>query len=192
MMKRWLPVIEVDPENSVNEGRRKRLMYVTQEDFYFLTYNWLLTLEALGCVSEKKEFRDVRKLAFLVDFVSDRHLTVAVADSATGAKISATDRKLLANAYSRARDRLPQLNRVLFAAERRGLIALFPNEKDRVVNTYLKLDSLPPGFLQSDLFTSERRNLEILGLHQRRLRTGSLNIFLENIFRQNGVVTWLD
>lgn len=53
---------------------RKRLMYVTQEDFYFLTYCLLLILKQIGCTKEDKLFKDIRKLAFCVDLVSDSEL----------------------------------------------------------------------------------------------------------------------
>ena len=49
---------------------KKRMMFIQKEDYNFLTYNLLILLYSLNCISESKRFRDFRKVAYLVDFIN--------------------------------------------------------------------------------------------------------------------------
>lgn len=52
-----------------NGSAKKRLMFVTHDDFYFLTYNLILVLSALECTSKDKVFTDLKKIAYLIDLI---------------------------------------------------------------------------------------------------------------------------
>lgn len=55
------------------ETRDKRPLYfISGEDFYFFAYSILLTLEMLGGAA--KRIKDHRKIAYLIQFVSDSRL----------------------------------------------------------------------------------------------------------------------
>ena len=53
------------------KSAKKRMMFIQREDYNFLTYNFLILLNELNCVSEDKRFNDFRKIAYLVEFISN-------------------------------------------------------------------------------------------------------------------------
>ena len=49
---------------------KKRLMFIQKEDYNYLCYNLILLLDNLECNSEDQKFKDFRKVAYLIDFIS--------------------------------------------------------------------------------------------------------------------------
>ena len=53
----------------------KRLMYISNEDFYLMTYTTLIFLNKLiGKKSKSKTFKDHRKLFYIIKLLSDYRL----------------------------------------------------------------------------------------------------------------------
>jgi len=52
------------------EFAKKRMMFIQGEDYNFLAYTLLIFLNEMGCHSEKTKFKDFRKIAYLIDFIS--------------------------------------------------------------------------------------------------------------------------
>ena len=180
--------------NSYRElAAKKRLMFVTQEDFYFLTYNLMISLHGMECDSDKKELKDYRKLAFLIDFVSDQYLNAVIFHALReGSGLSGNDKTILESAYTKGRDRLPFVNRLIHTLEKNKLIKVDQNNESKEMNIYLTSTDTSNKFFNSDLFTTERNNVEKLILAMPKLRTLSFSKLLEKLFRDNGVTTWLD
>ena len=59
---------------------KKRLMYLSGEDFYLYCYSVLVILDSLGC-RDGRFFRDYRKLAFLTDIISNDKTVYVVSHS---------------------------------------------------------------------------------------------------------------
>lgn len=180
-------ITETSPENDA----KKRLMFLTEEDFYFLSYNCLLLLAHLKSKSADEAFHDIRKLSYLIEFVSNSYLAKIISEKSENSYLSPRDKSELAKVYKKARDRLPMMNRLLHSMEKKGILSLVPNREKNTIDAFLVEQSLPKGFISAELFKSERNNLA--GITKgRRIRTCSLNALLESIFRKNGVATWLD
>jgi len=172
---------------------RKRLMFLTQEDFYFLTYNSLILLSGLGSTTKNKSLKDMRKLAFLIDFVSSPYLTALMSKSTQDdTNLPEQDKAALASAYARAKDRLPFVNRLVYALEKRSLVSTQQDLETKTVNVFLQSTDLSETFINSELFEFERKNIQELLVTIPRVRTLSLSTLLERLFRNHGVVTWLD
>lgn len=175
------------------EPAKKRLMFVTHDDFYFLTYNLIFILFSLECMSKEKAFLDIKKIAYLIDLISDNYLATLIRDAVKkDLPVSEHGRSLLSKAYSKSKDRVPFINRLAYALERKGYVSIVANQEERTSDIYLNRDKLPPDFLKSELFKSEKENIKLIREAFSRIRTVSLDTFLNNLFRKNGVATWLD
>lgn len=172
---------------------KKRIMFVTQDDFYFLTYNLIILLSQLECIKAEKVFLDIRKIAFLIDFISDHNLALLLArGKALDGNVRAADKNVLNNCYSKGKERVPFINRLAYALEKKGYITIVPDQEDKTIGAYLNLDRLPSGFTSAEMFDNEIKNVALIKGSYSRIRTTSLDTFLENVFRNNGVSTWLD
>jgi hypothetical protein len=180
----------VDPQR---DSTRKRLMFVTQEDFYFLTYNIIVILKTLGCIKEEKSFLDGRKLAFLVDFSSNNYLANELRRSSEeNVLLNKQDKDVFYQAYTKGRARLPFVNRLLYSLENKKIITVKPDQEKKRLNIYLNDSAEIKKLVESGLFENEFVNAKIIQEAYSRIRSTSLDAALDNIFRKRGVETWLD
>ena len=184
---------KAEPEITPQTAVRKRMMFVTQDDFYFLTYNLIILLDQLDCKKADKVFVDIRKIAFLIDFISDHSLAMLIArGKELDGEVRASDKNTLNNCYSKGKDRVPFVNRLAYALEKKQFITIVADQENKTIGAYLNPDNLPKGFISTEMFDNEIKNVGLIKSTFSRIRTTSLSAFLENVFRSNGVSTWLD
>jgi hypothetical protein len=171
-----------------NENIRKRLMFVKGEDFYYLTYNIIAALSILGCYDDGRKFKDHRKLAFLVDFVSDHHLVSIVKRNKDHANLSSLDRELLTRSYSTGLIRQNQIIRLLFILESRGIVSLEKNSNGQI-DVSLKSDK--KDFFDKEIFVTEFQNMFLLKTNIARLSNLNLESMLNRLYDNYGIKRWI-
>ena len=136
-----------------NNENKKKLMFITGEDFYFLTYNILMLLKELKCNGEPRKFKDYRKLAFTIDFVSNRDLIkILKKHNANGFIPNDEDRESMVNAWSNGLIRVKLLARLLYALEQKGLVEMEKDSKRKIVTVWYKDNDRTRQFFKEDLF----------------------------------------
>lgn len=163
-------------------------MFITNEDYNFLSYNILILLDVLKSDSEATAFIDYKKLAFLIDFVSNRSLIDLINKNNYG-KISAMDKEYLTKVYTSCYVRQIQLAKLMFFLEKQNLINLGTSTRSNTVNIWLNRDKLNE-FYDKELFLNEYRNTVSLKTIVGRLRTLSLSTLKDKLFYRNGVKKW--
>jgi hypothetical protein len=164
-------------------------MYVNGEDYYFLTYSLILLLKELGCTRENKKFKDYRKIAFLVDFVSDRSL-VSILKKSIEEKSpvrNQVDRQQLLNARENGYIRIKLLSRLLFSLERNDIIGISANKSKGSFDIWLKKDNVEKAFFDRSTFKLEKQNLvrfKSVVKGTSRLTIETLN---QQLFGNNGI-----
>jgi hypothetical protein len=170
---------------------KKRMMFAKGDDFYFIAYNVLLLLLDLGCDSSDKVFKDYRKLSYLVDFISNPLLIGIVAEGKeAGVARSSIDGHELSLAYSRGASRQHLVMRLLCALERKGLVGIERGTQQEGFDVFLRKNQLPSGFLDDQLYESERANIRTLRQLFPQLRIVKLKTLLQQLFAANGVEVW--
>ncbi len=167
---------------------KKRLMYLSGEDFYLYCYSVFVILDALRC-SGGRYFRDYRKLSFLTDIISNDK-TVYVVSNSTGDKLNSKDHELLLDSYSNGLMRRSEILKLLFMLEKRGLVML-ERGKAQEINVSLSTDKLPDDFLSKNVFESENKNIVSVSKKVGRLASLTLETMLKRIYTDNGVRTWV-
>ena len=169
---------------------KKRMMFISSEDFYFLAYNTVIILDALGCTEENKQFVDHRKLPALIEFTSNGLLASALLRYDGGRVVNAEDSQFFADAYGRSTGKEAILYRLLLSLERRNVIGLVKSAYDEGVNVFLKPSAIPKAFLANDIYSSERENIRAVQRVLRQTRIMKLRTMLGRLFEDKGVLIW--
>lgn len=167
---------------------KKRLMYLSGEDFYLYCYSVFIILDSLKC-RDGKYFRDYRKLAFLMDIIGDNK-TVYVVSHSSGENLNPKDYECLLDSYSNGLTKRSEILKLLFVLEKRGYIVL-DRGIGQEINVSLCKENLPSDFLNKNIFTMESRNILDVSKKVKRLASLTLNTMLSKIYTENGVRTWL-
>lgn len=166
---------------------KKRLMYLSGEDFYLYCYSVFVILDSLGC-RDGKYFRDYRKLAFLTDIITDDK-TVYVVSHSAGEKLNPKDYECLLDSYSNGLTRRSEILKLLFVLEKRGYVSL-NRGKAQEIDVTLTKENLPNDFLSNNIFDSECKNIKDVSKKVVRLASLTLDTMLNKIYVENGVRTW--
>lgn len=179
---------EIAPDN-FKEKSKKRMMYLVEEDFYFLTYNAILILNFFKCVSAESAFKDYRKIAYLIDFVANKNLSNCLAISGSS---NVTVKDMLVQSYAVSVARSALLDRIAYALEKRGILTIIADEEKRRVDWVLNIGNLPKDYFSNSFFKTEEENLLILKKHFSTVRTATLKATLKKLYHNHGVSTWQD
>lgn len=164
-------------------------MFAKGDDFYFLSYNMILILHSLKCICGQRKFVDYRKLAFLIDFVSNRNLASTLEKS--GYLLNPVDREQFTRAYANGLIRVNQLSRLLFTLEKKQVVILSRDEGG-IMNVCLNQEALSKTFLDKKLFKFEIDNLKTIAVNIQRLNVLTLETLLERLFDNHGIKRWVN
>lgn len=176
---------------SFKERSKKRMMYLVDEDFYFITYNCLFILNKMGCFSEKKAFKDYKKLAYLIDFIANKKLTstMTIGD---GFLVQNSFKEELIQSYVIGMSRASLLARVAFALEQKGILVVKTDLKKHRVDWFINKDTLPVDFFDQVFFLEEDKNYSLMTEEFKLVRTASLKTTLDFLYGRHGILIWLD
>jgi hypothetical protein len=173
-----------------NFDNKKRLMFIKGEDFYFLTYNILIILKALKCISPEKKFRDYRKLSYLVDFVSDKKLIDILLLSKDKNRVAQDDREYLSRAFTNGEIRLNEVFKLLVSLEKRKIIVLDRDSGNNTINVSLNSSFNSINIFNDNLFEAENCNVEVLKKVSNKIAMAKLETVIDIFFKKYGVMTW--
>lgn len=171
------------------ETRDKRPLYfISGEDFYFIAYSVLLTLEMLGGAA--KRIKDHRKIAYLMQFVSDSRL-VDILERTQGFKsANPVDRELLFSSYTNAELHKREVYKILFSLRRKGFVSIERTNTAEILDVSLIASALPQDFLSSEYFEKERANAAQLKQVVQRISMLTFETLLERLYKDRGVRVW--
>ena len=170
-------------------NQKKRIMFVTGGDYYFFVYNLLIILYELN--AHKGKFKDHRKLTYLIDFVSDLRYIDILERVFNHRMISTEDVNILKEEYSLAQCRMNEITKLLLALEQRSIVALERSKKDFCLDVSLNNKEEILDFLKSDQFFEERKNTQRIRRWVPRLKQLKIETFVDKIFKNHGINTWL-
>lgn len=167
----------------------KRLVYNDWEDLYFVTYSILLILYHLECFDEKREFKDYRKLCFLINIISSEKQTNIVRDYYDKKNnINNSIKNSINNLYFNSIDNIVLIRYVLIILESREIIKI--NSEENRTNIYISNKENYRQLLESDKFRDEIKNIKIIKKTVNKLRGLLYITFVKKLFKENGVAIW--
>lgn len=173
-----------------NLTNRKRLLYETNEDIYFYIYNILLILHTLDCKSEDTSFQDYRKIAFIIDIISNEDsFQLFIKYYGGKQEINNDIKRKLQNIYYEGIEKIKFLRYVLLIMEKNNFIVI--EKKDNKVNIFLIEENNKKEFFENKRFTEVVNHIRSIPRIKTLVKV-SYKTFIKNIFKENGVAIWED
>ena len=169
----------------------KRLMYISSEDFYLMTYTIIISLNKLiGKKSKSKTFKDHRKLFYIIKLLSDYRLIELLVRYKDKEIKNPSDREFLFDSFTKSELHKKEINKILKIMEIKGFLNLEKTSNLEVYNISLNVDNLPKDLIENKLFDDIYENVNILKSNVRSLNIITLNTFIDKVYRDNGVNIW--
>jgi hypothetical protein len=176
---------------SEKEIGKKRIMFLKDEDYYYIVYNILILLLTLKCTTNEKRFVDAEKLAFLVDFVSDHRFTeFLLRDSNLNSKLSPYEKTLLINSYFKSLERKKIIVRILRVMEEKGYLQIMGHIAAEGIDIIVVEDKIPSVFKDAKVFNPEKLNINNVKKLFPRIRSSKMKVAIQKLFGNYGVEKW--
>lgn len=160
------------------KSAKKRMMFIQGEDYNFLTYNFLILLNELNCVSEDKKFNDFRKIAYLIEFISN-NITI---EDYTEIELS--------NIYLRAQLKKKLLSHLIIVLKNKQYLEMSLNPTHRTLDVWINKEKIPNDFFNSEYFSQEILNIQKLKKFAKISSNQKLKTMIDNLYTNRGVLTW--
>lgn len=179
---------DFEKRSRISEHEKRPLFFISGEDFYFLAYSILLSLEFFG--GSAKRIKDHRKFAYLIEFMSDDRLVGILKRSQIKKIANPVDKELLFSSFSQAEIKKREIYKILFSLEKRGLVSMQRTDVAEILDVSLISKELPADFFISNFFHRERTNAEELKKLIQRLSILNFDTLLERLYTDRGVSAW--
>lgn len=173
----------------MSRSDKRRLNYITAEDFYFLTYEILITLNSMVTTSGAT-FKDHRKLAYLVHIISDSRLISILERNRERKIVSAVDKELLFSSFTAGELHKREVYKIILALQKKEYVNLSKGSQAEVLDVKLNKGSLPKEFLASEKFASDHNIADRLKKVIPRISSMSLETFLSRAYKDYGLNVW--
>ncbi len=171
-----------------NEKIKRRLNFISGEDFYFLTYEVMILLDVL--TTANGEFKDHRKLAYLIEIISNSNV-INVLMRYKGKHVNnAHDKELLFSTFINGEIHEREIFKLILAFDKKGYVTINRSVHTEVLNIKLRRENLPAQFLINDVFMKDRKNAVILKQLVKRLSVLSFETFITKIYKEYGIQAW--
>jgi hypothetical protein len=162
-------------------------MFLSGEDFYFITYAILVFLHALGC-KNGRFFRDSKKLSLLIPFITDSAL-IGILERAKGCPIkNPVDAEFLLDAFMNGVIREPEVIKLLAVLEKRKIVSL--GQMGPEINVSMNSDELPEEFFKNEGFKTEFDNSIRIKKIIPRLSTLTKDSLIYRLYDEHGIKRW--
>ncbi|GJH17473.1 hypothetical protein CBA19CS22_13045 [Caballeronia novacaledonica] len=170
------------------DAAKRRLNFISGEDFYFLTYELLLIIDVMTTVNGS--FKDHRKLSYLVQLAGNENVVRILERYDDRLIANAEDREQLFTTFANGELNKREIFKLVLALERRGFLKVQRASIPEVVDVQLNRSALPARFLDNDVFEADRSRILRLKRLIPRLSTLTIETFLEKVYGSRGVNVW--
>ncbi|MEA3451874.1 MAG: hypothetical protein U9Q83_08215 [Bacteroidota bacterium] len=154
------------------------MMFIESEDYNFLAYNLLILLDEMKCYNKKRRFKDFRKIAYLIDFISG------------SADLDKYEKFELSNIYLKAQLKKKLLSHLIITLQNRGFLDISLNTTHKTIELWLNKENIPHDFFDKNKFEREISNIKKLKKELKITRVSLLKKLVDDIFTTKGVSTW--
>ena len=160
------------------QSAKKRMMFIPTEDYNFLAYNLLIFLDEMKCYNKETKFKDFRKIAYLIDFIS------------SSANLDDYELSELSNIYFKAQLKKKLLSHLIITLQNRGFLDISLNTTHRTIELWINKESIPKEFFDKQKFQREILNIKKLKQKFKITKVSKLTNLVDELFKKRGVLTW--
>jgi len=167
---------------------KKRMMFILEEDYYYITIKILSILRALEC--DKKSFHDYRKLGIIFEFIKNDNNFRFLSKILTVEQNDLFDNEVKVKIYCDSKLNVAVFKRVLFFLEKQEMVKLEKNIKNSAINiSLIESDSFKVLVEEKILEHDILKCIEIKKMIP-RIRTLKLETLQEKIFGYSEGEKW--
>ena len=160
------------------QSAKKRMMFIPTEDYNFLAYNLLIFLDEMKCYNKETKFKDFRKIAYLIDFIS------------SSANLDDYELSELSNIYFKAQLKKKLLSHLIITLQNRGFLDISLNTTRRTIELWINKENIPKEFFDKQKFQREILNIKKLKQKFKITKVSKLTNLVDELFKKRGVLTW--
>jgi len=160
------------------QSAKKRMMFIPTEDYNFLAYNLLIFLDEMKCYNKETKFKDFRKIAYLIDFIS------------SSANLDDYELSELSNIYFKAQLKKKLLSHLIITLQNRGFLDISLNTTHRTIELWINKENIPKEFFDKQKFQREILNIKKLKQKFKITKVSKLTNLVDELFKKRGVLTW--
>jgi hypothetical protein len=164
---------------------KKRMMFVLEEDYYFIIIKLLTILIGLDC--KKKSFTDYRKLGFIFEFIKANENMNLFDKVFSGEELNLFDNERLLKIFCDSNMDISVIKRVLFFLEKQNIISLEKNNKFSCIDVRLLYNSQINNLLNQDIFDEDIKNVKKIRKAINRVRSIKFETLQTKIFGYGGL-----
>jgi len=164
--------------NKTKKFAKKRLMFIPTEDYNFLAYNLLIFLDEMKCYNEQTRFKDFRKVAYLIDFISG------------SSDLDEYEKFELSSIYLKAQLKKKLLSHLIITLQNKGYLDISLNTTHKTIELWLNKENIPKDFFDREKFKREISNIRKLKKDLKITKVSLLKKLVDDIFTNEGVSTW--
>jgi len=163
---------------------KKRMMFVLDEDYYFVTIKILSVLKGLDCCDKK--LVDYRKLAVIIEFIKEEKNMMLLKKILNSGQLDLFESERLLSIYCKSNVENALVKRVLFFLEKKGLVSMEKNNKFNCVDVGLNYNGKLEEIFTSDFIVNDFKKMKVFWEIQ-RIKTLKYETFIGKIFGDSEV-----
>lgn len=169
---------------------KKRLMFILEDDYYYITLKVLAILKALDC--EKKPFEDYRKLGIIFEFIKSKPNLLFLEKILTKPQLDVFDNERAISISCNAKMNMAVIKRVLFFLEKQNMI----NMKKSIKNDYIDILLLDTpqlsDLMKENVLSQDLEKVALIKSNIPRVRSLKIETLRKKIFGTSEVASWED
>ncbi len=169
---------------------KKRMMFILEEDYYFITVKILSILQALDC--EKKPFEDYRKLGIIFEFIKSEENMIFLEKLFNKKTDNLIDNERAIKIFCDSRLDVTVIKRVLFFLEKQDIVELSRNKKNNNIDVLLKDKAEFNELIEMGILSEDMQRCKRVKSLFPRVRSLKLETLQKKIFGYDEVSKWED
>lgn len=171
-------------------NNKKRMMFILEEDYYFITIKVLAILYALDC--KKKPFVDYRKLGIIFEFIKNSKNMELFHKAINKMKLDIFENERLLRVFCDSNMDASVIKRILFFLEKQNVVFLQKNDSFSCIDVSLLDNTEIDGLLNQDIISKDINNVKVIQKSINKLRSLKLQTVQAKIFGYSEGTKWED
>jgi hypothetical protein len=169
---------------------KKRLMFILEEDYYYITLKVLAVLKALEC--EKKPFEDYRKIAIIFELIKNPFYINFFEKIINCNQLDILDNEQVVGISCNAKMNTAVLKRVLFFLEKQNMINMVKSLKGESIDILLLKSEQLEILLSDGVLNEDIIQVKLIKKYIPRIRTIKIKTLRQKLFGTSEVTKWED
>lgn len=169
---------------------KKRMMFILEEDYYFITIKLLSILNALDC--DKKPFEDYRKLGIVLEAIKSEENIIFLQKLIHHSQLNIFDNDKAIKFFCDSRLNVSVIKRVLFFLEKQNMVELTRSIKNSNINVTLKESEAFNNLIEMKILDEDLNRCFTVRKLIPRIRSLKLETLQKKVFGYDEVSKWED